>query len=90
MSTALDVETSTETLEDWEPEYECEATDRHDGAPVKAQWWSFALCCGRPPITLCSGCVEWETRKLRRCGLCLKKDTPEEPNRRYEPIKGKA
>jgi hypothetical protein len=89
MSTALDVDTSTEILEDWDPDYQCEATERHDDCPVKAEWWSIALCCGRTPITLCSACVAWETSRPRRCGICLHRDEPDKPNRRYEPIKGK-
>jgi hypothetical protein len=90
MSTALDVETSTETLEDWEPEYICEATRRHEGgAPPKAEWWSIALCCGRPPLTLCSACVAYEIARGGHCAVCLNRDKPDKPNRRYEPIKGK-
>lgn len=89
MSTALEEDLDLSLVEDWDPEYPCEATERHDGATVKASWWSIALCCGRDPITLCSACVEWETRRDRRCGVCLHHDKPDQPNRRYEPIRGK-
>jgi hypothetical protein len=94
--TATEAETGLKVLEalDFDPDIACEAYCRDQGNASRAEWFSIALCCGRPPIPYCRACRTREHVLVRlmgyeMCAACLHEAEPGEKMRRWEPIRGR-